>query len=111
MNHQLGILIGSKYFDNHQLPSDPKSYHFYNLKFNVLVADCEGFLETFFDENPELYEELNLIIYERDNDGSKGGRRIKCNYNKIENNLKNYNFNQIACHCYGTKDLVWSKNR
>jgi hypothetical protein len=24
----------------------------YNLKFNVLVADCEGFLEIFFDENP-----------------------------------------------------------
>ena len=33
-----------------------------NLKFNVLVADCEGFLE----ENPELYNELEMIIFEAD---------------------------------------------
>ena len=38
----------------------------YNFKFNVLVADCEGFLETFFDENPELYDKIDLLIYEAD---------------------------------------------
>ena len=47
------------------------------------MADCEGFMETLFDENPELYEELDLIIYERDNDGIKGGNRLVCNYKNL----------------------------
>jgi FkbM family methyltransferase len=52
----------------------------YNLNFNVLVADCEGFLETFFDENPDFYDNLRLIIFEAD-------YPEKCNYNKIKNIL------------------------
>lgn len=52
----------------------------YNLKFNVLVADCEGFLETFFDENPTFYDTLRLIIFEAD-------YPEKCNYEKIKNTL------------------------
>jgi FkbM family methyltransferase len=51
-----------------------------NLKFNVLVADCEGFLECFFDENPTLYDELRLVIFEAD-------YPEKCNYNKIRHTL------------------------
>ena len=35
-------------------------------KFNVLIADCEGFLETFFDENPCFYDHIRLIIFEAD---------------------------------------------
>jgi hypothetical protein len=53
----------------------------YNLKFNALVADCEGFLEIFFDENPEFYDKLRLIIFEAD-------CPHKCNYDKIRKNLK-----------------------
>ncbi len=60
----------------------------YNLKFNVLVADCEGFLEVFFDENPELYDEIRLIIFEED-------YREKCNYNKIKYELRKRNFTQL----------------
>lgn len=52
----------------------------YNLKFNTLVADCEGFLESFLDENSELYDNLRLIIYEAD-------YPEKCNYEKINNIL------------------------
>lgn len=48
----------------------------YNLKFNVLVADCEGYLEVFFDENPNFYKDLRLIIFEADYPD-------KCNYEKI----------------------------
>lgn len=61
----------------------------YNLKFNVLVADCEGFLETFFDENPEFYDELRLIIFEAD-------YPKKCNYNKIKKILTEKKFNEIV---------------
>ena len=60
----------------------------YNLNFNVLVADCEGFLELFFDENPDFYDSLRLIIFEAD-------YPEKCNYNKIKNKLTEKKFNKL----------------
>jgi FkbM family methyltransferase len=60
----------------------------YNLIFNVLVADCEGFLEVFFDENPNFYDNLRLIIFEADYGD-------KCNYDKIKNKLIEKNFDNI----------------
>ena len=60
----------------------------YNLNFNVLVADCEGFLEVFFDENPTFYNDLRLIIFEADYPN-------KCNYNKIRKSLIKHNFKSI----------------
>ena len=70
----------------------------YNLKFNVLVADCEGFLETFFDENPNFYDNLRLVIFEAD-------WPKKCNYDKIRNTLKEKGFiNKLEGH-----QNVWIK--
>jgi FkbM family methyltransferase len=60
----------------------------YNLNFNVLVADCEGFLEVFFDENPTFYDNLRLIIFEED-------YTEKCNYYKIKSKLIEKKFNKI----------------
>jgi FkbM family methyltransferase len=57
----------------------------YHLNFNVLVADCEGFLERFFDENPTFYDGLRLIIFEADYEN-------KCNYGKIRNTLRSKGF-------------------
>jgi|LakMenE01Jun11ns_1017448.scaffolds.fasta_scaffold9949960_2 FkbM family methyltransferase len=57
-------------------------------KFTALVADCEGFLEVFFDENPNLFAELRIIIFEAD-------YADKCNYDKIKHNLFNNNFIKI----------------
>ena len=48
--------------------------------FTAIVADCEGFLEIFLDENPELYDNLRIIIFEAD-------YVEKCNYDKIKQNL------------------------
>jgi len=45
----------------------------YPQKFNVLVADCEGCICNFLEENPILLSNLELIIFEKDN--SK-----QCNY-------------------------------
>jgi hypothetical protein len=57
-----------------------------------LVADCEGFLEIFFDENPNFYDTLRLIIFEAD-------YTEKCNYNKIRNTLREKGFiEQIYGH-------------
>jgi FkbM family methyltransferase len=60
----------------------------YNLKFNVLVADCEGFLEVFFDENPHFYDNLRLIIFEAD-------YPEKCDYNKIKQKLVEKKFKKL----------------
>jgi FkbM family methyltransferase len=60
----------------------------YNMKFNVLIADCEGFLEEFYDENTDFFDSLRLIIFECD-------RPDKCNYDKIKNNLKNKGFTNL----------------
>ena len=60
----------------------------YNLNFNVLVADCEGFLEVFFDENQDFYDNLRLLIFEAD-------YPEKCNYDKIKNKLIEKKFNKI----------------
>ena len=72
----------------------------YNLEFNVLVADCEGFLETFFDENPEFYKKMRLIIFEAD-------YPHKCNYNKVRNLLKEDGFTEIL----GGFQNVWIKDK
>jgi FkbM family methyltransferase len=61
----------------------------YSLKFDTLIADCEGFLETFFDENPDFYKQMKLFIFEKD-------YPKECNYNKIKQNLIKHNFKQVA---------------
>lgn len=60
----------------------------YNLDFNVIVADCEGFLEEFFNENKELFDKLRLIIFEAD-------YTHKCNYGKIKEYLKEIGLTKI----------------
>lgn len=74
----------------------------YNLNFDVLVADCEGYLEEFFDQNPELYNDLRLLILEED-------CKEICNYEKLELNFKKHGFKTIASHSFGTKRIVLSK--
>ena len=59
----------------------------YGLQFNVLVADCEGFLGTFFEENPDFYDGLRLILFEADYPD-------KCDYGKIRQALKDRGFNK-----------------
>jgi FkbM family methyltransferase len=60
----------------------------YNLTFDTLVADCEGFLETFFDEHPFMYDQLRTVIFEADFPN-------KCNYPKIRAALKEHGFSEI----------------
>jgi hypothetical protein len=52
------------------------------------VADCEGCLEKFFDENPNFYDELRLFMFERDYPET-------CNYPKIERELIKRGFKPI----------------
>lgn len=71
----------------------------YNLKFNTLVADCEGGLEIFLDENKKLYKTLKLVMFEED-------QPHKCDYNKIRKCLFDNGFIEIE-----TRNIqhVWKK--
>lgn len=60
----------------------------YGFDFNVLVADCEGFLETFLEENQDLYTKLRLLIFEAD-------YPEKCDYSKIRLNLRQSGFIEL----------------
>jgi FkbM family methyltransferase len=61
----------------------------YNIqKFNFLIADCEGGLGLFLRENPSLYNDIRMIIFEAD-------YPEKCDYNLIKNNLRLFGFTKI----------------
>jgi FkbM family methyltransferase len=95
-NKKLGLTndgYGSTFIENNntKIPSyslDEIKIKYNINNFNVLVADCEGFLELFFEENPDLYESLRLIIFEAD-------YADKCNYDKIKQNLILHKFTKI----------------
>ena len=70
----------------------------HNLKFNVLVADCEGFLATFFEENPWIYDQLDTVLYEID-------WPDRCDYDTIAKNLKDHGLTNLW---YGSH-YVWKR--
>ena len=75
-----------------------------DIPFNTLIADCEGYLETFFNENKELFKNLKKIIMECD-------MPDKCDYDKLLNELiNNYGF-KIEEHVieYGLNFFVLKK--
>ena len=60
----------------------------YGIKFTALVADCEGFLGTFFEEHPNMYTQLTKVIFEADSPKT-------CNYGILRRNLKDNGFTEI----------------
>lgn len=59
------------------------------LVFDTLVADCEGFLEIFFEEHPFMYQQIHTIIFEAD-------QAHRCDYEKIRNALKEHGFCEVV---------------
>jgi hypothetical protein len=72
----------------------------YNLEFNTLVADCEGFLGKFMEENPRLYKSCSLFIFEKD-------YPHVCNYETIRENLREHGFTCL----FSSLHEVWSKTK
>jgi len=68
--------------------SDIPNYPIPLVDFNVLIADCEGFIETFYDENKEFFKGLRLILLEKD-------RVDHCNYDRIFAEWNEMGFKQI----------------
>lgn len=61
---------------NFSIPDEP---------FNVLVADCEGFLETFYRENTAFFSQLRCIMIEKD-------RPDHCDYDYLESEFLKLGF-------------------
>lgn len=60
----------------------------FNIDFNVLVVDCEGAFENFYNENKDFFKNLRLILYERD-------RKEHCNYDYLEKEFLNMGFKKV----------------
>ena len=58
------------------------------VDFNVLIADCEGFISQFYDENKGLFEGLRLILLEKD-------RPDLCNYDRVFKEFETLGFKQM----------------
>jgi hypothetical protein len=58
------------------------------LNFTALVADCEGFLETFFRENEWFVKQLRIVIFEKD-------YCEKCDYEYVIKLLYDNNFMHV----------------
>jgi FkbM family methyltransferase len=81
---------------NYTLDYIKKKYGISN--FNVLIVDCEGCMESFLNENPELISTLRLVMFEKDYPEN-------CNYDKIMKMLADHNFTQVE----STMHEVWEK--
>ena len=64
----------------------------YNVRFDCIVADCEGFFCTFVDENKERVKNMRVIIYEQD--GIPWSDYMK-KYNDLDNTLTSMGFNRV----------------
>lgn len=90
-NQKLNLDIDEKFYGlaSFTKPSEDGDVPIYKLQdfedkvtdFNVLIADCEGFLETFYDENKEIFNNLRLILFEKD-------RKEACDYDRLKKEFK-----------------------
>jgi FkbM family methyltransferase len=83
---------------NHSVSSLEEKY---NLKFDTLVADCEGCLCDFLDENPTFIDQLHTIFFEKD-------YVEKCNYSVIVRKLKKNGFIPIVTD---SNHELWRKGK
>lgn len=83
----------------------------YDINFNCLIADCEGFLLEFIQENPNFFDNLICVIYEEDCSINHPINNIYINYNEVENFLINKGFNLIETFKdnIGLNNKVWFK--
>jgi FkbM family methyltransferase len=57
----------------------------FDVKFNAVVADCEGCLSELMNNYPELFTQIELLIYEMD-------QPELCDYNKLTDILNTNGF-------------------
>jgi len=84
----------------------------YHIFFDVLVADCEGFLMEFILENDDFFENLNIVIYEEDGGKDHPINGVAIDYNDIETILlsKGFVLQETFVDFIGLKNKIWIKN-
>ena len=89
--------------DNSYGTSQIETFDLPDIPFNTLIADCEGYLETFYNENKDLFKNLNKIIMECD-------MPHKCDYDYLLSEFKTIGF-KIEEHVveYGLNFFVLKK--
>jgi FkbM family methyltransferase len=85
---------------NYTLDEIKQKYNISN--FTVLIVDCEGCMESFLNENPELLSTLRLIMFEED-------QPQICNYENIKNILLRNNFYEVETTFNIVYRPVWMK--
>ena len=65
-------------------------YDIPNVPFTTLIADCEGYMETFYNENKEWFKTINKIILECD-------MPHKCDYEYVTKSLLDLGFKIEKC--------------
>ena len=68
----------------------------HGLTFDVLFADCEGFMEAFMAEHPEFFDDLRLVIFEADG---------RCNYTAVREGLASRGMRELQTGFHN----VWEK--
>ena len=84
----------------------------YNIKFDCLLADCEGFLLQFIEENESFFDNLQCVIYEEDCNKNHPINGSYIDYDLIESFLKNKGFKLIESYIdfIGLYNKIWMKN-
>ena len=77
-----------------------ESFDLPNIDFNVLIVDCEGFFETFYNENKPLFDKLKTIIFE-------GDEPKRCNYDYLLNEFDKLGFKVIEKIKEPTCENMW----
>ena len=83
----------------------------YNINFNCLIADCEGFLLEFIKENEDFFNNLICVIYEEDCSINLPINNTYIDYNEVENFLTSKGFKLVEIyrdHC-GLFNKIWLK--
>jgi len=83
----------------------------YNINFNCLLADCEGFLLQFITENDSFFDNLNCVIYEEDCTIDHKINNTYIDYNEIESFLlsKGFTLSETYLDFIGLNNKVWIK--
>ena len=71
----------------------------YDIKFNILIADCEGCLCKFFEENETFLNQLELILLEQDRE---------CGYESLYNKFSQHGFTKVES-ILNDYQQVWTK--
>jgi FkbM family methyltransferase len=81
----------------------------YNIDFDCLLADCEGFLLEFIRENGEFFDNLKCVIYEEDCGENHPINNTFINYSEVERFLisKGFILQETYRDKIGLDNKIW----